>query len=210
LIEVVVVLVALPALIALIVSIVSRRGRAQGQPPRINIMSSLNSSHAPWSAEAAGAARTMPDDWRVLATLCSSVPTLGITWLRTNTFVTPWLHANAREALDLEPLAAAARERPFPYQIDEALRRLGDAIAAFRDVYERSTYPDPVLPGAEWRFFEWDNALSFQASPPGETPWDDRAAEMHGLALAVADAYENLQTAAASDLRAFSSAPART
>jgi hypothetical protein len=154
------------------------------------------SGTAPSRRSTAGESRASGDDWESLAVVCGAVSPAGIRWLRTNTFVTPWLDSNARPALELAARAAALRERPFPAVVDDALGSFCDAVAAFAATYLTETFPDPLLLGTDWRFFDWEHPEAFEPGAPGRELWEGRATRMQTLAVAVADAYRALVDAA--------------
>ena len=151
------------------------------------------------AARGKAAASGVPtDDWTALALLCGALNAPRLNWLHTNSFVTPWLHSNASPALELAPQAAALRERPFPAPVGDALADFCAAVAAFEEPYLAETFPDPLLLGTDWRFFDWDHPEAFKSDTAGRELWQGRADRMQELAAAVADAYEALvETASA-------------
>lgn len=142
-----------------------------------------------------------PDDWETLADLCGALGRVQVAWLRTNTFVTPWHDGNARTTLDLRPRASALRERPFPAELYDALGRFCDALAAFAEFYERESFPDPLLLGTEWRFFDWDHPHAFVHTARDGDLWDGRSDRMHSLSVSVANTFEALLATASADPR---------
>jgi hypothetical protein len=141
--------------------------------------------------EAADAGITL-EDWEELSRVCGAIGRLDIHWLRSTSFVTPWLDAKARAALDLGPRIEALRGRPFPAHVCLAIGRFGDALAAFDEPYTAETFPDPLLLGTDWRFFDWDHPEAFESTTAGRELWQGRATRMEYLAAAVADAYDAL------------------
>ena len=149
------------------------------------------SGHAPGTArppETSDGSATH-EDWESLASACGAIGSAQVQWLRTTTFVTPWLDSNVRPTLELVPYAAALRDRPFPAVVADALAAFSDAAAAFAGAYATETFPDPLLLGTDWRFFDWDHPEAFQPAARDSELWQGRAAKMQGLATAVADAY---------------------
>jgi hypothetical protein len=153
------------------------------------------SPHRPRS-QRTSAAGTTREDWEALARVSSMFKTSQVDWLRTATFVTPWFDENARPVMEIAGLAAALQERPFPEAVDNALRDVSEAAAAFAEFYEAETFPDPLLLGADWRFFDWDHPQAFGHDAPPAELWQGRAATLQRLSTAVAVAYAELVDAA--------------
>ena len=65
-------------------------------------------------------------------------------------------------------------------------------MAAFAEPYVAETFPDPLLLGTDWRFFDWDHPEAFEPGAVGRELWQARADRLQHLATAVADAYDAL------------------
>lgn len=132
-------------------------------------------------------------DWEDLRTMYGALSDAQIAWLRTAEFATPWLDRNARCALEIAPLVAVVRDRPFPAELRLAVGDLSNALTTFAAYYAQSTFPDPRLVTDEWRFFNWDDG---ETIPRTDAPFAERsppeAADMQELSLRVCDAYEGV------------------
>jgi hypothetical protein len=127
-------------------------------------------------------------DWEDLRTIFCALSTAQLNWLRTTAYAEPWLEEDARPALALEPLVTAARDRPFPAQLQFALHDFSDALSAFASFYVQNAFPDPLMVGDDWRVLNRDPESNAAAGRPGD--WN--ATEMRQLSLRVGDAYEGL------------------
>jgi len=148
----------------------------------------------------AGGRHLTSDDWDVLAAVCGAISSVQLDWMRSYPFFTPWLDARVRAVIDLEPLVAALRGRPFSAELRTRVGVFSDALAAFAAFYAENTFPDPLLLGTDWRFFDWNGAA---AEEPDESTnlWNGRAAHTQSLSVALSNAYEGLQEIAMSDSR---------
>ena len=133
------------------------------------------------------------DDWDGLARICVAVTGAQLRWIRADTFSRPWLDERVRPLVDLEPVVAALRERPFSVELRTRLGTLAAALSAFAAFYSDNTFPDPLLSGTDWRFFDWHELTDAAPGTATDDLWSDRAAQMQGLALALCDAYEVLR-----------------
>jgi hypothetical protein len=136
-------------------------------------------------------------DWVAVNEIYRALDDREVTWLRSTEFVTPWFDSHARRAIDLAPLVADATEEPFARDLVDVLDILADAIEAFADFYDRNTVPDPLLLGGDWRFFHVDDPGAAEASDVSDDLSAERAARLHGLAVELADAYEDFAAIAA-------------
>ena len=132
------------------------------------------------------------EDWDEIRAICGALDSRDLDWLRRNDFVTPWLDGRARRVIELEPLVVAAANRPFALEVRSALLFLSDAIGPFAAYYDGNTFPDPLLLGGEWRFFEQDDSSIVEERATGDDLWGGRAKELQRLAAPVADAYEGV------------------
>ncbi len=110
--------------------------------------------------------------------------------------MTPWLDSRARPVLEVEPLLAQLVERPFAPGLGATLRALADAVHAFVEDYSENTFPDPVVQGGDWRFFEWDDRVLAAEDGDADGRWAGRAKRLQQLADAVALAYGDFSAAA--------------
>jgi hypothetical protein len=132
-------------------------------------------------------------DWNLLGTLCGAVSSSQLEWMRSSAFITPWLDARVRALLELEPLLAALRERPFSETLSARLAGFSDALAPFAAFYTDHTFPDPLLLGTDWRFYDWNEVADAKAGASRNDLWNGRAQTMRSLATAVANAYAALR-----------------
>ena len=156
---------------------------------------------APERSSVSADLRTTPrpiaqDDWDAVREICGALDTRQLDWFRSNDFVTPWLDFHARPAEELGPLMVRVVDRPFEADLRTAVDILADAIDAFVEYYRHNTFPDPLLLGEDWRFFEWDDRGLGDESGGEENPWAGRAARLQELAAGVAHAYEGFTVAA--------------
>jgi len=144
--------------------------------------------------------RLTADDWDALGTICGALSSAQIVWMASNTFITPWLDTRVRAALELEPLMSTLRERPFSAELRAHVGMFSDALTAFAAFYNDKTFPDPLLLGTDWRFFDWKD-LTDAAQPGVFTAglWNGRAAQLQRLSAAVSIAYESLREVATSE-----------
>lgn len=142
------------------------------------------------------------DDWDAVNQICRALPARRVAWLRSNDFDTPWLDAHVRSATDMAPIVAGVCERPLAPDLGAALWSLSEAIEALAAFYADNTFPDRLLVGSEWRFFERDDLDGAEVSEPNgdETdgePWGGLPVRLHELSAAFADAYDDLRAIAA-------------
>jgi hypothetical protein len=127
----------------------------------------------------------------VIRAICDALDSRDLDWLRRNDFVTPWLDGRARRVIELAPPVTAALNRPFAWDLRSALHALSGTIEPFAAFYDDNTFPDPLLLGEDWRFFERDDVAIGDETGTGDDLWGGRALELHRLAAPVADAYES-------------------
>jgi hypothetical protein len=139
------------------------------------------------------------EDREVLGRVCGALGSSQLEWLRSNTFVTPWLDARVRGLLELEPLVAALSGRPFSEELQTRVGVFSDALAAFAAFYADQTFPDPLLLGSDWRFFDWNEVANAKPGASSDDLWNGRAATTRSLAAAVSNAYVAFREAAMSD-----------
>ena len=149
----------------------------------------------------ARASRTRLDDvdWEVVSNICGALDSRQLAWLRSTEFITPWLDYHARPAMDIAPLVAEVVDAPFEDDIRDGLRILSDAIEAFVEFYAHNTFPDPLLLGEEWRFFEWDEPGVSEESNVGGELWGGKPARLHHLSTELAEAYQDFSAIAGRD-----------
>ena len=131
------------------------------------------------------------EDWDVIRAICGALDSRDLDWLRRNDFVTPWLDERARRVIELAPLVTVAVNRPFVWHVRSALHVLFCTIEPFATFYDDNTFPDPLLLGEDWRFFERDDLAIGGETGTGDDLWGGRAIQLHRLAAPVADAYES-------------------
>jgi len=129
-------------------------------------------------------------DEEMIDEICDALSEKQVRWLASNDFTTPWLDQHARPLVDLESLVADASGRQFPRDVRDALNRLAHALAAFVDFYAAHTFPDPVLLGDDWRFFDWDTPAASRPVPSDGELWGGLPVQMRELSVGVADAYQ--------------------
>ncbi len=130
------------------------------------------------------------NDWNGLATICSGITDGQVAWMRAETFSRPWFDERVRPFVDLEPAVAALRGRPFSVELRTRLDVFADVLSAFAAFYSDNTFPDPLLPASDWRFFDWNELTDSAPGAPTGDLWSARAARMQGFAVALANAYE--------------------
>jgi len=167
---------------------------------RTSRTNSARSSSRPLGAVNPAERRRGPD-WGTVSTICVALDVRHLDWLRTNDFVTPWLDQRARPVIEIEPLVAAAVDQLFEWELQSALQVLQGAIEPFVAFYNDNTFPDPLLLGEDWRFFERDDLTIEAERSTGDELWGGRALQLHQLAAEVADAYENLISVATRDVK---------
>jgi hypothetical protein len=135
-------------------------------------------------------------DWDVVSEISCALGPRQLEWLRSNDFATPWLDSDARAVIEVEPLLAQVVGRPFAPGLDATLRALADAVHAFVEDYSHNTFPDPVVRGGDWRFFEWDDRVLAAEDGNGAGRWAGRSKRLQQLADGVALAYGDFSAAA--------------
>ena len=139
------------------------------------------------------------DDWHGLARICGAISSAQLGWIRTDRFSRPWHDEHVRPFVELEPLVVALRERPFSVELRTPLGTLAGALTALAAFYGENTFPDPLLPATDWRFFDWSELIDAPPGTPTDDLWSDRAAQMQRLAMAMANAYEIVRDTAVTD-----------
>lgn len=145
--------------------------------------------------ERAGAPLT-GEDWDVVCEISLALGPQQLEWLRSTDFEKPWLDSHARAVVEVEPLLARVAERPFAPGLGATLRALADAVHAFTEDYSDNTFPDPLLRGGDWRFFEWDDRVQAAEDGDADGRWAGRAKRLQQLAEGVALAYKDFRAAA--------------
>ena len=133
------------------------------------------------------------EDWVALTRICETLDETTIRWLRSTEFVTPWLNDHVAPVAELLPLVAGSVDRPFGADLRDVLSRLGRALAAFVDFYDEHTFPDPLVLGTEWRFFDWEEPCNAPVHQVDDELPDDRPAVLRKLSIDVADASDELR-----------------
>ena len=156
---------------------------------------------APQRSNVDGGARTSArpiaqDDWDVVSEICRALDARQLDWFRSNDFVTPWLDFHARPVEELGSLVTQIVDRPFEADLRTALDTLAEAINAFVEYYRHNTFPDPLLLGEDWRFFEWDDRGLGDETGGEENQWAGRAARLQELAAGLAHAYAGFSATA--------------
>jgi len=195
-----VVVVAVPAVITLGYEGLRNRARSKGAHPKSFRSAPEHLRHSSPTFEAVPEDRQFGNDrgkltdgdWEALRALCTTLGTAQLAWLKSTEFVTPWLDAHARSVIELEARVLEIIERPFQEAVSAALEALLEAASAFSEFYAGSTYPDPLLLGEDWRFFDVESTGAAQETAE---LWGGRAAHLHGLSVAVATAYDDLVAA---------------
>ena len=141
------------------------------------------------------------DDWDALCIICCAISGARLDWMRSYAFVTPWLDTRVRAVLELEPLVAALRERPFSAELRTRLGDFSNALTAFATYYTDNTFPDPLLTETDWHFFDWSEVADAEPGLTSGDHWKGPAAHMQSLSVALSNAYLQLQTIATSDPR---------
>jgi hypothetical protein len=139
------------------------------------------------------------DDWHGLARICGAINSAQLAWIRTDRFSRPWHDEHFRPFVELEPLVGSLRERPFSVELRAPLGTFAGALTAFAAFYGENTFPDPLLPATDWRFFDWSELIDAAPGTSNDGLWRDRAAQMQRLAMAMANAYEIVRDTAVSD-----------
>ena len=133
------------------------------------------------------------DDWHGLARICGAISSAQLGWMRADRFSRPWHDEHVRPFVDLEPLVGALRERPFSVELRTRLGTFAGALTAFAAFYGENTFPDPLLSGTDWRFFDWSELIDAAPGASTDDLWSARAAQMQGLALAMAECIRSRQ-----------------
>jgi hypothetical protein len=164
--------------------------------PRRSARRRYDAAHPATGSQPADERRLTSADWAALGEIASALDDHQLRWLRAAEFTTPWLHDRVRPVLALQEPVAAALATPYPEATSESLVRLGRAVAAFADAYDRDTHPDPLMLGEDWRFFEWDERGAAAGTSSGGEPWAGRSVSLRDLAAEVVDGYDGLAAVA--------------
>jgi hypothetical protein len=131
-----------------------------------------------------GAAATAVDRIR------TSLSERQLRWLRTNEYVSPWLDKNVEPVVRLRALLLGhGNASTAPAFGGSGVEPLAEAVDRFVEFYASNTFPDPVLAGEDWRFFEWEPSPT-GLGPPEQSLWYVQAGQLRKLSLEVADAYD--------------------
>ena len=94
----------------------------------------------------------------------------------------------------------ALRERPFSVELRTLLGTLAGALTALAAFYGENTFPDPLLPATDWRFFDRSELIDAPPGTPTDDLWSDRAAQMQRFGDGdVANAYEIVRDTVVTD-----------
>jgi hypothetical protein len=178
----------------------ARRGRIN----RADTDRRLAARRREWPTSDGDAKGVTEKDWFALTRICEALDRTTIHWLRSTEFGTPWLNDHVGPIAALLPLVADSVDRPFDADLHGALSRLGRALAAFSDFYDAQTFPDPLVRGTDWRFFDWETPSEPPAHEVEGELLDDPPAILRMLCIEIADAYDEVSERTAERLRAGS------